>query len=129
MNSITVTGRFGADPELNRVGDDDTAVVNGSIAENNGRQTNWFNVVFWGRTAETVAEHFSVGDGIEVTGRMERDDWEDDEGNSRTNWKIRVNSFGFPPSNRDSASNDRSGGGSDAQDDFPALEEEDEVPF
>jgi len=125
MNSITVTGRFGADPELNHVGEDETPVVNGSIAENNGNSTNWFNVVFWGNMAETIAEHFGVGDGIEVTGRMERDDWEDDEGNSRTNWKIRVTSFGFPPSDSDSSS----ASSQSNQNQFADPEEDDEVPF
>ena len=121
MNSISVIGRLGGDPELNFVGEDETPLTKFSVAQDAGYGTNWFNVEAWGSLGETIAEHFTKGDGIYLEGSMEQDEWTDDEGNTRKSWTFRAGTFTFLPSSDASAP---SGG-----DDFEDPEDDDDLPF
>ena len=84
MNKWIVMGRLGKDPEV-KYTPSGTAVTNFSIAtsrkwkDKNGEaqeETEWTNVVFWGKRAEVIGEYFSKGKMILVEGRAQTRSWE-----------------------------------------------------
>lgn len=121
MNSFSVSGNIGQDLELDEAGG--TPVVNGSLAEDHGYGTNWFDFVAWGETAERMAEHVSKGDGIEIMGTLEQDEYENSDGQTVSTLQVRVGqwSFGVGDSAGDGS---ESGTSSNSQADY-----EDDAPF
>jgi single-strand DNA-binding protein len=81
MNSVNLTGRLTADPQLRYTANDAKAVVNLRVAIN-GRndRADYVDVTAWGKVAEAVAEHKSKGDQVAVSGRITSSDWTDDNG-------------------------------------------------
>lgn len=124
MNSFSVSGNIGQDLELDEAGG--TPVVNGSLAEDHGYGTNWFDFVAWGETAERMVEHVSKGDGIEIMGTLEQDEYENSEGQTVSTLQVRVGqwSFGVGDSAGDGAGGSESGTSSNSQADY-----EDDAPF
>lgn len=120
MNSFQVSGNIGDDLELQEAGG--TPVVNGSIAEDHGYGTNWFDFVAWGETAERMAEHVGKGDGIEIAGTLEEDEYENSGGQTVSTVQVRVGQWSFGVG--DSASGDAPDTGSNSSADY-----EDDAPF
>lgn len=80
MNSVNLTGRLTADPEL-RYTKEAKAVTNLRIAVNGrNERVDFIDVTVWGKSAEAVAEHKVKGDQIAVSGRIVTDQWEDQDG-------------------------------------------------
>ena len=67
LNTVTITGRLTANPEL-RYTNDGKAVTNMRVAVND--RTDFVDVTVWGKPAEAVAERKAKGDQIGVTGRL-----------------------------------------------------------
>lgn len=90
MNSITIAGTLGRDPELRYVASG-RAVANFSVAVsrryqvNNEwqEQTSWVNVTCWGDMAENVGASLTKGARVIVSGRLETREYEKD-GQKRT---------------------------------------------
>lgn len=80
MNSVNLTGRITADPEI-KYTNGGKAVVNVRVAIN-GRndRTDYIDVTVWGPVAEAVAEYKGKGDQVAVSGRLTSSDWTDDNG-------------------------------------------------
>lgn len=78
MNTVTLAGRLGADPELRDAGK--TKACSLSLATKGYKKTEWHNVTCWGKTAEFVVQYLKKGDAVSVTGRVEYQSWEDKEG-------------------------------------------------
>ena len=95
MNSINLTGRLTANPEL-RYTAGDKAVCNFRMAIN-GRndRVDYVDVTAWGTVAEAVAEHKSKGDQVAVTGRITSSDWTDDAGNRHFRTSITAEEINF----------------------------------
>jgi len=127
LNVIALEVRLGRDPEL-RFTKSGTAVCNSSGANNfryNGKErTDWFQIVFWNKLAEIVAQYLKKGSRINVSGRLQSRTWEDGDGNTRYVTEIRANDVSFldPKSGDTVEAKDQAG---------PAASEEDdsEIPF
>jgi single-strand DNA-binding protein len=80
MNSVNLTGRLTADPELRSTADGKT-VLNMRVAIN-GRndRVDYIDITVWGKGAEAVGEHKSKGDQVAITGRLTTSEWTDDAG-------------------------------------------------
>lgn len=83
-----VIGRVGRDPEM-KVAGTGTAICNFSVAVNRkgrgeDKETDWFNVVAFGQTAEFVNKYVTKGTLVAVDGRLQINVWEDSAGNKRT---------------------------------------------
>jgi single-strand DNA-binding protein len=93
MNSVTLVGRCGRDPEVKYF---ESGSVNAkiSLAVNKGKDSaNWFNLVAWGKTAEVMANYVTKGKQIAVTGSLFWETWKDSAtGASRSKPVIRVQS-------------------------------------
>ena len=121
-------GNLGQDPEVRHTAGG-TAVANLSIAVNETwkdksgqkqERTYWLRAAAFGAVAEIFGEHLSKGDGLLVSGRMQRREWEDRDGNKRHSDELLVDDFTF----LGKASGSRSGSRA------PAEEfDEDDIPF
>ncbi len=99
INRIELLGRVGTDPELRRT-KQGTAVCRLRLATDrrNGSgesQTDWHNLICWGKTAEAVAEYVRKGDRIYASGRLGYDDWEDQDGQRRQTTEVHANEVVF----------------------------------
>lgn len=96
MNSVTIDGRLGKDPEVRQTNGGKT-VVNFTIAnQRNKEETDWFDCVAWDRTAEFISQYFRKGDGINIEGRLQQERWQNNEGENRSKVVISVGKAGFP---------------------------------
>jgi len=94
MNSITLTGRLTADPEL-RTTHSATAVTDFRLAVQRRRGRNgedrgavYVDVVSFGGLAESCAQYLEKGRQVAVSGRLELDEWETDAGERRSRHKV-----------------------------------------
>lgn len=91
MNTITVIGNVGRDPEL-RYANSGAAVLKFSVADNYGRddnkRTSWHNVTVFGEMAENVGAVLSKGQRVIVIGRNEESEYTTREGETKKKWQI-----------------------------------------
>ena len=93
LNRIVVMGRCGKDPEI-RMTQKGTAVASVTLAvdrdysADQNKETDWIDVVAFGKTAEFVEKYFSKGQMAVVSGRLQIRNWEDKEGNKRRSAEI-----------------------------------------
>jgi len=92
FNQITLIGNVGQDPEVRRIGADETPVANFSLAtserwkDREGNQmesTEWHNIVAWRRLAEIVESYIHKGSKLFVQGKVKTRSWEDEAGNTK----------------------------------------------
>lgn len=81
MNLVTISGRFGKDPELQKT-TTGLSVTNFSIAldeykPNEDTPTNWIQCQAWKQSAEFIVDNYQVGDKIAIVGHLKVDTWED----------------------------------------------------
>ncbi len=91
VNKVMLIGRLGRDPEM-RYTSSGTAVVNFSMATNhftkdqsgnNSEQTEWHNIVAFGRTAEVAGEYLTKGRLVYIEGRLQTRSWDDPNGQKK----------------------------------------------
>ena len=87
MNSVSLIGRLGKDPEVRNTTSGKT-VANFTIAVDFGygdrKTTSWIPVQAWEKTAEIVQKYTAKGSQVAVTGRLQQRSWEDRDGNTRS---------------------------------------------
>jgi single-strand DNA-binding protein len=85
VNKVILVGNLGRDPEL-RTTPSGQPVAKFSLATNRRwrdrdgnrqEQTEWHNIVCWGRQAEVAGQYLTKGKQIYVEGRLETNSWED----------------------------------------------------
>ena len=86
LNKVTLIGNLGDDP-IERRTDSNLAIVTLSVATNEAwfnsetqernDRTEWHRVVFFGRTAERVAQYLRKGSKVYVEGRLQTRKWTD----------------------------------------------------
>lgn len=91
MNTITVIGNVGKEPEL-RYTTSGKAVAKFSVADTRGKgddkQTTWHNVICFEEQAENVCENVKKGSRVLVTGRLSKEKYVDKNGNDRESVEI-----------------------------------------
>ena len=91
MNTITVIGNVGRDPEL-RYANSGAAVLKFSVADNYGRdenkRTSWHNVTVFGEMAENVGAVLGKGQRVIVIGRNEESEYTGRDGQQKKKWEI-----------------------------------------
>lgn len=144
LNSVMIIGRLTADPQLKYL-PNGNAVVEFSIANNyfvpnKDKEVNYFDIVAFGKTAETVAKYLSKGKQIAITGSLRQDRWQDKEGNSKSRIRIIMQSMqmlGGAGGGSPQQSSENFGGHYEAENrdnsagsvDIGNFSDEDEVPF
>lgn len=94
-------GNLARDPELRKVGEKQTSVVNFTVATSreftraDGSQdkiTSFIQCEAWDTGAETIASSLKKGDLVMIEGSLRNDSWEKD-GVKHSTLKVRVNNF------------------------------------
>lgn len=90
-NNVQLIGRAGKDPEIKKF-DKDRKVARFTMATNSYyynqkgervEDTQWHQLVAWGKTAEVVEKLVKKGSEIAVNGKLTNRSYEDKEGNTR----------------------------------------------
>ena len=110
MNSITLTGRLTADPEVRgtktgtAIGEFRLAVQRRRSRDGEDRGAVYVDVVCFGGLAESVAEYLVKGRQVAVSGRLELDEWENNKGERRSRHKVVADEVEFLGGRRDDES-------------------------
>lgn len=91
MNSITIAGRIGKQPEMRSL-QDGTHVLSFSVADDQGRdrQTIWWNCALFGKRAEALQQYLNKGGHVTVSGRVTQREYTDKSGQQRRVYDVRV---------------------------------------
>ena len=105
INSVTLVGRAGRDPEV-RDFESGTVVANLTMAvnrRNRNDEPDWFNLEIWGKQAQVAADYVKKGSLIGITGSFKLDSWKDrNTGEDRNKPVVRVDRLELLGSKRDS---------------------------
>ena len=103
VNKVILIGNLGADPDVRYMPSGD-AVANCRIATSDAwrdkqsgelhERTEWHNVVFFGRTAETVKQYLRKGSKIYVEGKLRTRKWQTQDGQDRYSTEVVVDITG-----------------------------------
>lgn len=101
FNKITIVGNLGRDPVL-RYTPQGTAVCDFSVATTERRGgaggeeiTTWFKVTVWNKQAEVVNQYLSKGRQVYVEGRLRLEEYQDREGQKRTQLAVTATDIQF----------------------------------
>jgi single-strand DNA-binding protein len=103
MNTITLIGRAGRDPEA-RYLDGGNVVANLTLAVNRrkGEEPDWFNLEIWGKTAQVAVDYVRKGSLIGIIGSVRIDKWADKTtGEPKSKIVVRVDRLELLGSKRD----------------------------
>jgi single-strand DNA-binding protein len=98
-NKVQLIGRLGQSPEVKHLESGKT-VANFSLATNEKyknakgeliENTEWHNLVAWGKTAEIIEKYVQKGSEIAIEGKLTSRSWEDKDGNKRYTTEVVVN--------------------------------------
>ena len=100
MNSIIITGRLTADPELKTTPNGNnvtqfTVAVDRAYKSGGEKQTDFFRVIAWRNTADFICRYFSKGKPILIEGEMNNRQYTDKDGNKRDWWEIKADKVEF----------------------------------
>ena len=89
-NSVNLIGRLGIDPETKTFGDNKSKVrfslaTSDFYKDKDGerqQETQWHNIVAWGKTGEIAEKYLKKGSEVAVSGKLTYRSWEDKEGHT-----------------------------------------------
>lgn len=100
LNKIMLIGRVGQDPQIRQAGDNKVASFTLATSEKyrdrNGEvkeQTEWHNVVIWGKMAETVEKHVAKGSQLFIGGKIKTEKYTASDGTDRYTVKVYASSM------------------------------------
>ena len=138
MNKVNLLGRVCKDVEL-RYTTSGTAVASFTLAvdrrfqkQGEERQADFINCVAWGKTAEFVANYFTKGQMMALSGRIETRSWEDNEGVKRYATEVIAEEVYFADSKKsEGAASKAPAQTAPAQpaEDFEETEDDGDLPF
>ena len=140
FNNVTIIGRLTADP-VTKYLPSGSAVVEFSIANNyyvstkDTTEVNYFDVVAFGKMAETVGKYLTKGKQVAISGTLRQERWQDKDTNASRS-KVRIimqtmqmlgtSGVGSGPASMDTT---YSPSASSSNVDLGSFEDDDEVPF
>ena len=115
LNHITIMGRMTRNPEM-RTTQSGVAVASFTLAvdrdfggrDGGEKQTDFIDCTAWRHTAEFVSKYFSKGRMAVVSGRLQIDNYTDNDGNKRKAAKVIADNIYFGDSKKDGASGGQS---------------------
>ncbi len=96
LNKVLLIGRLGQDPEMRYTPSGKPLTkfqmaVNRSWTTADGEkkaETEWFNVVAWGKLAEICNQYLNKGQLVYIDGRLHTRHWQDEEGGSHSTVEV-----------------------------------------
>ena len=138
MNKVVLIGRMIADPELRFAAGSGMAISRFRVAVNRRKKedgADFINCVSFGKTAETIAQYFTKGRQIAVTGNIRTGSYDAQDGTKRYTTDVAVESFEFIGSNGqannqgNTQENTSFDGGWDLESDFTPVDDMGDMPF
>jgi len=126
VNKVILLGNIGKDPEVRET--KSGKVVNLVLAtserytDKSGQKqenTEWHNLVVFGKLADVVTKYVKKGDKLYVEGSITTRKWEDKEGNTRYNTDIKVRDLTMLGGTEKKAQPVAAGIGEDEESDLP----------
>ncbi|MDD4356324.1 MAG: single-stranded DNA-binding protein [Smithellaceae bacterium] len=119
MNQVILTGNLGEDPK-DFYTPEGVPISSFQMAFRSGKdKTSWIRVSCYNKQAEVAARCLHKGAKVAVNGVLDQQKWTDDQGNSRTGYRLIANQIEFiktdgrgfnkeedPEANADSANNE-----------------------
>jgi single-strand DNA-binding protein len=104
LNNVLIEGNLVRDPELAYTVKEQ-AFCNFAIALNRfykqdevqKKEVSYFDIVIWGKRAETCAQQLKKGRGVRVFGRLKQERWQDETGNAHRKVRIIAEQVEFKP--------------------------------
>ncbi len=98
-NSVNLIGRLGIDPETKTFGDNKSKVrfslaTSDFYKDKDGerqQETQWHNIVAWGKTGEIAEKYLKKGSEVAVSGKLTYRTWEDKDGHTNYITEILAN--------------------------------------
>lgn len=98
-NKVQLVGNLGMNPEIKTLeGGKKLAkmsiAVNDSYKNSKGErvtETNWHNLVAWGKTVDVVEKHLSKGTEVAIEGKLISKSYTDKEGKKRYKTEVQIN--------------------------------------
>ncbi len=103
VNSVTLIGNLGRDPELRKTPNGASSVCSFSIAttekynDKNGQkqeETEWHNITAWNKQADAMGQYLRKGSAVYIEGKLKTQSWEDN-GVKKFKTDIVVKNFQF----------------------------------
>lgn len=139
MNKVVLIGRMVADPELNFQANSGMAICRFRLAVTRPfkkDETDFINCVSFKKTAETIAQYFTKGRPIAITGHIQTGSYDAKDGTKRYTTDVVVESFEFIGSsnvNNNSQNStsyqDNNFGGMNFEEDMQQVDYDDGCPF
>lgn len=107
-NTVQLIGHVGQAPEL-KTFESGTKKVSFSLATNENftnskgekiEETQWHNIIAWGKTAEVIAKHVTKGKQIAIEGKLTSRSYDDKDGNKKYTTEVVLNDFMFIGGNK-----------------------------
>jgi len=102
VNRVFLMGNLTRDPEIRNAGSTTVAsfgvAVNERYKDRDGKwtdKTTFVDCECWGNRGDALARYLGKGDPIFIEGRLQLDQWQDQQGNNRSKLKVRVDNFEF----------------------------------
>lgn len=102
MNKVILLGRLTKDVELRYTQASNTAVTSFSLAvnrrfvkEGEEQQADFFNIVAWGKLAETASNYLRKGSQVLITGKLQNRSWENEQGQKHYITEVVAEEFDF----------------------------------
>ncbi len=105
LNKAILIGNLTRDPETKAL-PSGTSVTTFSVATNRvwkdssgnrKEETDYHNIVVFGRQAETAAQYLHKGDSVMIEGRMQTRSWDDKDGNKKYRTEVIADRVQFGP--------------------------------
>lgn len=138
VNKVILVGNLGRDPEV-RSTTSGQQVATFSLATsrrwkdrdgNRQEQTEWHNLVCWGRQAEVAGQYLTKGKQIYVEGRLQTRSWDDKQsGEKKYKTEVVCDNFQMLGSRGDAAAGGSSGDSEFASAPQGPAEDDDDIPF
>ena len=96
LNKVLLIGRLGQDPEM-RYTPSGRPLTKFQLATNRSwttsdgekkTETEWFNIVVWGKLAEICNQYLSKGEQVYIEGRLHTRRWQDDDGANHSSIEV-----------------------------------------
>lgn len=133
LNKIIIMGRLTRDPEMRHT-QTGTAVASLTLAcdrdfkpQNGEKETDFIDVVVWGKTAEFAANYFTKGRMAIVEGRLQVRNWQDKDGNKRKTTEVVADRMYFGDSKQEAKQESKKQ--TAPADDFCEIEDDGDLPF
>ena len=95
INNVVLIGNLGADPEV-FYNSEGTPYGSFSLAFRSSRKmTGWIKVMCFNKLAELSEKYLHKGGKIVVSGTLDQNKWEGDDGKTRTSFQIIANNIEF----------------------------------